>query len=139
MPNHDPRPTRSVPGARAPRRIGATPLALAVLLAIVPATACAPRTGAAPGAAEPAVQTTVRVRNQSFNDVNVYALRSGQRVRLGTVNGNTTQVLRIQSFLVTGSSSLRFLADPIGSNRTPVSTEIVVNEGDQVELTVPPT
>ena len=31
-----------------------------------------------------------------------------------------------------------FLADPIGSNRTPVSDEITVQPGDQVRLVLPP-
>jgi hypothetical protein len=32
---------------------------------------------------------------------------------------------------------LRFLADPIGGNRAPVSDEIAVEPGDEVTLTIP--
>jgi hypothetical protein len=35
-------------------------------------------------------------------------------------------------------TSLRFLADPIGSNRTPISEEITVEVGDEVVLRIPP-
>jgi hypothetical protein len=82
--------------------------------------------------------TTLRVRNQGFLDVNVYAVRGGQRVRLGTVTGNTVQVLRIPSFLLNGITPLRFLADPIGNQRTPTSEEIVVSPGDEVQIFIPP-
>jgi len=33
---------------------------------------------------------------------------------------------------------LRFLADPIGGSRTPISEEIVVRNGDVVQLMIPP-
>jgi hypothetical protein len=82
--------------------------------------------------------TTVSVRNQGFLDVNVYAVRGGQRVRLGTVTGNSTQVLRIPEFLLSGATPLRFIADPIGNQRQPTSDEITVTPGDQVTLYIPP-
>jgi hypothetical protein len=69
----------------------------------------------------------------------IYVLRGGgQRIRLGTVTGNTTQVLVIPSYVLTGPTELRFLADPIGGTRTPVSEEITVSPGDDVELIIPP-
>lgn len=82
-------------------------------------------------------QTTVRVENRAWLDMNVYVLRGTQRIRLGTVTGNTTRVLPIPSNLVFGASSLRFLVDPIGSGREPVSQEISVRAGDQVVLYIP--
>jgi hypothetical protein len=68
----------------------------------------------------------------------IYAIRSGQRVRLGTVTGNSTSRFTIPSNLIFGATTLRFLADPIGSSRTPVSDEISVQPGDEVELVIPP-
>ena len=41
------------------------------------------------------------------------------------------------SYLIHGVAPLRFLADPIGGNRTPVSDEILVQPGDEVTLTIP--
>ena len=86
----------------------------------------------------PQPRTTVRVENQGFSDMTVYAIRSGQRVRLGNAPGNSTTTFTIPANLIFGATPLRFLADPIGSNRTPVSDEITVQPGDQVRLVLPP-
>jgi hypothetical protein len=68
----------------------------------------------------------------------IYALNGAQRIRLGTVTGNSTRTFRIPRYLVGGAGSLRFLADPIGGNRTPVSEEMTVQPGELVTLTIPP-
>lgn len=68
----------------------------------------------------------------------VYVVRSGIRRRLGLVNALSTQTLPIPSALIDGSDVLRFIADPIGASRTPVSEEIVVRHGDVVQLIIPP-
>ncbi len=90
-------------------------------------------------AGDGSLRTTVEVENRSWSAVNVYAVRGGQRVRLGTVQAVTTSVLTIPSAIVSGVTSLSFLVDPIGSNRTPISQEISVREGDQVTIYVPNT
>lgn len=118
------------------RHVRATALAVLTLGATLPAAGCW-RKGAA-GSQEVERPTTLRVRNQGFLDVNVYAVRGSQRVRLGTVTGNSTQVLRIPGFLMNGITPLRFIADPIGNQRTPTSDEIVVTPGDEVQLFIPP-
>jgi hypothetical protein len=87
---------------------------------------------------EPQPQTTVKVDNQAPMDMNIYVLRGGQRIRLGTAGGFRTTVLTIPSDLIFGATALRFLADPIGSSRMPVSDEITVSAGDQVTLLIPP-
>lgn len=92
----------------------------------------------APGPAAPEQVTTVRVENRSFDDVVVYALRNSQRMRLGQVNASATATLRIPPYIMAGMTPLRFLADPIGARRTPISQEIVVNPGDEVYLLIPP-
>ena len=86
----------------------------------------------------PQPRTSVRVENQGFSDMTIYAIRSGQRVRLGNAPGNSTTTFTIPANLIFGATPLRFLADPIGSNRTPVSDEITVQPGDQVRLVLPP-
>jgi hypothetical protein len=88
--------------------------------------------------ANPQAETTVRVENQSTLDMNIYVLRGAERIRLGTVTAVSTGVLKIPNNLIFGATPLRFLADPIGGNRTPVSDEIVVSPGDQVTLRIPP-
>jgi hypothetical protein len=114
-----------------PRRL-ALPFMLLALVA-----ACGPRSRSnrPPAAVEP---TYVRITNQSWLDMNVYVLRSSQRIRLGTVGANQTQRFLLPQNLVFGATPLRFLADPIGSSRTARSFEIVVAPGDEVSLTIPP-
>ena len=80
----------------------------------------------------------VRVENRSMLDMTIYVMRSSERRRLGLVNALSTQTLRIPSVLVEGAGILRFQADPIGGNRTPVSQEIMVSDGDVVTLIIPP-
>jgi hypothetical protein len=80
----------------------------------------------------------VRVENRSMLDMTIYVVRGGERRRLGLVNALTTQMLSIPSVLINGSGVLRFLADPIGGSRTPVSEEVFVRDGDVVQLIIPP-
>jgi hypothetical protein len=83
-------------------------------------------------------KATVSVDNQGFLDMTIYVFDGSQRVRLGLANGNRVTELTIPQHLIRGAP-LRFLADPIGGNRAPVSDEITVEPGDQVTLTIPPT
>jgi hypothetical protein len=131
---------RLAPGACLARHRAA--LLLSALLAAAPAVGaagaagCAGRRGGAPVQAQE--ETTLRVRNQSFLSHNVYVLYGSVRTRLGTVSGNSTAVLRIPPSFVQPGTPLRFIADPIGSRVSPVSDQVVVSPGDEVQLTIPP-
>lgn len=119
------------------------PLALALALSCLGATsACSSNSSAgAGGAASPEAATTLKVDNQGALDMDVYVLRSpvGQRIRLGTATANTTTRMRIPSDVLLGTAtSLRFIADPIGGTRPSVSSDILVNPGDEVTLQIPP-
>lgn len=81
--------------------------------------------------------TTVRVENQGFADMVIYVVRGSSRIRLGQVTGGSSAVLRIPASAL-GDGTVQFLADPIGSNRTPISDTISVQPGDQIQLTIPP-
>lgn len=83
-------------------------------------------------------ETTVIVDNQALLDMTVYVLRGAQRVRLGQANGLGKTRFIIPHGIVFGSTALRFQADPIGSNRSPISEEITVSEGEEVTLRIPP-
>ena len=89
-------------------------------------------------AAEPVPATRLRVENQAFLDMTIYAYRGSQRIRLGTASGNSTTRLAIPNSLIFGATPLRFQADPIGSNRQSISQEITVSPGDEVTLMIPP-
>ena len=89
-------------------------------------------------ASDQSYPTVVQVDNQGFLDMNIYAARSSQRVRIGTAVGNSKTNLTIPPGLVTGLTPLRFIADPIGGSRASVSMEITVAPSDTVVLTIPP-
>jgi hypothetical protein len=109
----------------------------AVSLCLAGVAAC---NGFARGAAatDQSAQTALRVDNQSFSDVTVYAVRSAQRVRLGLAPGHASTVFTVPSGLMNGLTQLRFIADPIGGVRPSVSEEITVAPGDSVLLQIPP-
>jgi hypothetical protein len=90
------------------------------------------------GATDPNQPTVVEVDNQGFLDMDVYAVRSGQRWRLGLATGNSRTKLTIPQSMVNGLTPLRFIADPVGGRRPSVSQEITVAPGDTVVMTIPP-
>ena len=107
-----------------------------LILALVTSAGCAGRSRQA--APEPTESAAVQVQNQGFSDMVVYAINGGQRIRLGLAAGNSTNTFTIPRHLIRGAGGIRFLADPVGGNRTPVSEEMTVNPGDVVTLTIPP-
>jgi hypothetical protein len=106
------------------------------LFVVLATTACAGRSGET--APDPTESAAVQVRNQGFSDMVVYAIDGGQRIRLGLATGNSTNTFTIPRHLIRGARGIRFLADPVGGNRSPVSEEMTVNPGDVVTLTIPP-
>jgi hypothetical protein len=110
---------------------------LAASLALVALAACNGfKRGATP--LDQNAPTVVQVDNQAFLDMAVYAVRSSERVRIGTANGNRKTNLTVPRGMVSGLTPLRFIADPIGATRASVSEEITVAPGDTVVLTIPP-
>jgi hypothetical protein len=90
------------------------------------------------GPPEPEPRTTVKVDNHNFLDMNVFVLGAGQRIRLGTVTGLSSQVFTIPAYLVRSAPQLEFELHPIGGRGNSRSETISVRPGDEVELTVPP-
>jgi uncharacterized oligopeptide transporter (OPT) family protein len=80
----------------------------------------------------------LQVENRGFADMVIYAVSGAQRVRLGIATGNSMKSFSIPAALTRGAGPLRFLADPIGGSRTPISEDIIVQPGDIVSLTIPP-
>jgi hypothetical protein len=106
------------------------------MMGVTAISACAGRSRTAePGTESPAI---LEVENRGFADMVIYAVTGSQRIRLGLATGNSTKSFPLPSSLVQGAGPIRFLADPIGGTRTPVSEEMVVEPGDVVTLTIPP-
>jgi len=99
---------------------------------VVPACAS---TGANASREEPAI---VVVDNRALLDHTIYVLRGSQRIRLGIATGLRKTTMTIPPGIVLGATTLRFLADPIGGTRNPVSEEINITPGDEIGLTIPP-
>lgn len=83
--------------------------------------------------------TRVRVENQAFLDMNVYVVNEGGgRQRLGTATGNTNSTFVIPDYLLGPANMIRFICEPIGAARAPVSNSLTVQPGTTVVLTIPP-
>jgi hypothetical protein len=108
------------------------------LLAVVAVALAACASSGTNAAAQSNQTATLIVDNRAILDMNMYALRSSQRIRLGTATGLTTSRFTIPASLILGVTSLRFQADPIGSSRAPISEEINVSAGDEIQLMIPP-
>ncbi len=78
-------------------------------------------------------RTTVRVVNDNWHDITVYAVRGGYRRRLGTVSSFTRRAFTLPPTFLIPSDELRLVADPIGRRGAFVSEPLVVNPGDVVE------
>ena len=110
---------------------------MCVLLAFASSPGC--RTGGRPANIDTEqATTTIDVENNDFNDMRVYVVVNGQRTRLGIAPGLKTTVFTIPRYLISGASNLRFVGDPIGGHRTPVSEEINVTPGDQLVMVIDP-
>jgi hypothetical protein len=104
--------------------------ALLLLIAVLASACAAFRGGDAPDE-EP---TTIEIQNQGFLDANVFVMRGGQRVRLGTVPGVSTRTFTIPRGVIFGGTTVRFVAEPIGSRASPTSHDITVFPGDNLRL-----
>ena len=119
--------------------VGSTMKSKSIVFAILIASVAACSTfSRSSGAADQNQPTVVEVDNQGFQDMDVYAVRSGQRWRLGLATGTSKTKLTIPRTMVNGLTPLRFVADPIGGRRASVSQEITVAPGDTVVMTIPP-
>jgi hypothetical protein len=78
-------------------------------------------------------RTVVRVTNNNWSDMTIYLLRSGARRRLGTVTSQSTHTFVVPTSMISLSSRVYLLADPIGSARTFTSAPLIINPGQTAE------
>jgi len=108
---------------------------LLIVLAACLVPACA---GAGLGVGEdglPAAerQAVVEVENYNWSDVVIYAVRNGTRIRLGMVRSMGRERFVLPSAVVTASSNVQLVADPIGGSPY-VFPPVIVEGGNRVEL-----
>lgn len=80
------------------------------------------------------------VENQETPDFDIYVVtNAGQRWRLGLATGLGTTTFEIpKSFVDGGAAHLHFVADPVGGTAAEVGEMVVVNPGDDIQLTIAP-
>ena len=76
------------------------------------------------------------IQNDNSRIVTVYAVRSGTRMRLGTVSGVSTVTFDLRRDMLESDGRLRVLVEPLGSTSRYFSDPIFVAEGEIVELVV---
>jgi hypothetical protein len=84
----------------------------------------------------PVPATVVEVTNHNCLDINVYAVRSGTRMRLGTVRSMARSTFRVPESALSMGGRIRLMADPIGSPRGLLTEPILVQRGDRIEWQV---
>ena len=83
-------------------------------------------------------RAVVEVQNQRLQDVNVFVLNGGQRIRLGRVGPSRTASFTIPSGVVQSPREVEFLAESIGGGAPAISRIIWVAPGDRVRLLLTP-
>jgi hypothetical protein len=99
-------------------------------------TACSTASYPTREAARRNAPTQVVVRNHNWMDMNVYAIRNSQRVRIGQVTSNATARLSIPRGMDLSSGAIQLEADPIGSNESFVSQPIALEQGTVLNWTI---
>ena len=107
-----------------------------VAFLLVSACATAGQNGAGTPSSGARPRTTVVVRNTNFSAFTIYAVNGTERRRLGVVQPASSATFVIPAGMIAGVSSMRFVADPIGSDAVSSTYNLPVNEGDTLELTI---
>jgi hypothetical protein len=117
--------------------------AVAVLSVVVLGGACAPAAPGGGGSLAPGMYPgesdappRVRVTNNNWSNMTVYAVRGTSRIRLGMVTSMATQVFRLPDAVAAGAGGVRLLADPIGGTEQFLTPAVQVSRGDEVKLEI---
>ena len=102
-------------------------------LLLVFAAACGPRPGSGPAAAPPVM---VHVTNQNRSDVNLYVLRGGTRLRLGTVVAGDTRIIPLRHLPASPVHQLGFEVQRIGVEGVYPLPRVSVSPGQSVHIRV---
>jgi len=96
------------------------------------------RTGTAGGEVASAGNAVeLRVVNDNYSDVDVYAFRNGVRTRIGSVSGNSSQSFNLNPSLFP-TNDVAIVAVPIGGFGAASSGRLSVSPGDQIEFRIMP-
>lgn len=115
---------------------GILPATLVGVVVIVLGAACA----STPEGDERTVRqpVTAVIVNRNPADLRIHAVRDGVRALLGQVVTHETKTFRIPSEFLGGTSTVRLVADPIGSRVEFTTGTIVLEPGETIEWTIHP-
>ncbi len=105
-------------------------LILGIALATI---ACAGRHHARP---EPVSDIPLKVTNHNWLDVTIYVLHDGQRTRIGSVTGSSTQDFTLPRWLLGQSHELALLGEAIGSPDFARTEVLNIQPGQYIEWTL---
>lgn len=100
------------------------------------AGACASGFGGGDGGFRQSPDTLVQVENNNWSDMTIYVVRSGTRMRLGTVVSMNSTIFVVPPSMVNASGEVQLIADPIGGSATFTTHPVLVNPGQQIEFTL---
>ena len=89
----------------------------------------------ASGTVAPLTAIGLRVRNDNFLDVDVYAISEGLATRLGTVTGNSRRNFVLDASMADGQD-FRIVATPVGGNGRASTGTLAVSPGQLIDFTV---
>ncbi len=119
-------------------------LTLAIILALLPGCASTtPDPAEQPASAPEGQNARLDVSNRSSFDMDVFAIRSGQRIRLGTARSGETARFTLSPGVIVGGGTVYFEAVPsrrvgVDSGGIVRTDNAQVRAGDVVSLDVPP-
>lgn len=103
--------------------------------ATVPMAAGCAHTAQASGDVAPVTSIGLRVRNDNFLDMDVYAVSAGLATRVGTVTGNSRRNFVLDASMADGQD-FRIVATPIGGNGRATTGNIAVGPGQLIDFTI---
>jgi hypothetical protein len=86
-----------------------------------------------PSSGAPEGEIALRVTNHNYLDVTVYVLHDGQRTRVGTVTGSSTQLFLLPMRLLGQGREIQLLGDPIGSPAFARTETLIVQPGQYID------
>lgn len=101
--------------------------------AVLTTTACSHNYEAG-GQLAPENSIALRVNNQNFLDMDVYAVSEGLATRLGSVTGNSSRTFVVDPSLAT--TDFRIVATPIGGTGRASTGSIMPAAGQTVDFTI---
>jgi hypothetical protein len=90
----------------------------------------------APVPQPPAGEIALQVTNHNYLDVAVYVLHDGQRTRIGTVTGSSSQLFYFPVRLLGQGHEIQLYGDAIGSPDFARTERLIIQPGQYVEWTL---